>query len=69
MSNDIYASQLKDVKIRLLNFVRTNSGYTPDQVSRTLSIPLNVVHLAVNQLKQEGLLQQLPTLKIGRRQS
>lgn len=61
-------SELPEVKIRILNFARTNPGYVEDQISRTLSIPLNVVHMAVLALKKEGLLLNEPTVKIGRRQ-
>lgn len=60
-------SEFPAIKMRVLNFVRTNPGYSPDQVSRTLSIPLNVMHQAIAELKREGLLAQGPTLKIGRR--
>lgn len=60
-------SDLPEVKTRILNFVRSNPGYVVDQVSRALSIPLNMVHIAVAELRKEGLLQLGTTLKIGRK--
>lgn len=60
-------SELPQIKIKVLNFVRGNGGFTPDRVSQVLSIPLNIIHQAVAELKKEGLLQSGPTLKIGRR--
>ncbi len=67
MSHDTKASEMPVIKTRILNFVRSNPGYVVDQVSRSLSIPMNVVHMAVAELKKEGLLQNIATLKIGRR--
>ncbi len=70
MTLNVKNSDLPSIKIHILNWTRGNSGYTADQCSRTLSIPLSVVHQAVAELKKEGLLDpKSPTLKIGRRQS
>lgn len=60
-------SDLPQVKIRILNFVRTNNGYGADQISKALSIPLSVMHVAIAELQRDGLLQPGPNLKIGRR--
>lgn len=55
------------LEIRILNFVRTNGGFTVDQVSKVLSVPLNTLHQAVSELRKRGLLTMGSTLKIGRR--
>ncbi len=68
MTLNIKNSDLPAIKIRVLNFTRSNNGYTADQCSRALSIPLSVVHQAVAELRKEGLLDpNSPTLRIGRR--
>ena len=57
---------IEEAKIRIVNFVRTNPGYGVDQVSRTLSIPLNVVHQAIAELHKEGKLNAGGALRLKR---
>lgn len=63
----MYNSELAELETRILNFVRTNPGYSADTVSKMISVPLNSVHSAIASLKQKGLLLNSPTLKIGRK--
>lgn len=59
---------LKEVKIRVLNFVRTNRGFSEHKISQMLSVPLNVIRQAVFELKQEELLDpNFPSLRLGRK--
>lgn len=52
-------------KTKVLNFIRSNPGYSADIISRMLSIPLNTIHQAIADLKKEGKLDPGPTLKIS----
>lgn len=63
----VYNSELPQIKIRILNFVRSNPGYGVETVSKMINIPVNVVRVAVLELQNEGLLQKSNILKIDRK--
>lgn len=67
MTYDIHNSDLPEIKKKIYFFAKSYPGYTADKASKHLSIPLNVVFKAIEELTKEGYLVKAPTLRIGRR--
>lgn len=62
--NSVHASDLPSIKIRIVNFVRSNPGFMIDHICRVLNLPQGIVRTAVGELQREGILHPTSTLKL-----
>lgn len=60
-------SEYPAIKLKVLNFIRSNPGYSAEIISHTINIPVLIIHKAIADLKQEGFLDLGPTLKTIRK--